>query len=456
LNRLQLNANVRTESWLDIHAQMMEQQHLLQDPIEEHGQTMGSKIISKDPVPHYRHTNLAFLIDLPNELLYKVIDYVTPTRDLKTVCLVDLQLYKIFAPRLYRYMRLDLHFPRNGGTSPVFPGARIGGLPHVRFLKLDLGSEEQDKFCGSIKEEVLSDILNILQAVPENALQSFKWIGPPNLRPEFVYQRQRCMVELTICDNDLETLDSSREILTEDLFPKITQLTVYKASTTTQSSIQSVLEKLAARLEHLDIEFEFDGDMAFFGTNEVRPPNIGPLSRSLFSTGAMRSEIGLYPKLQSLRLSCVCLRTHLADWRQFFKSCRLKHLHISFCRGAMDLLHGLTITSTKLIGLQSFVVQHEDHGLTVATQVLEPFLLSLDSLEKLMINLRLCHLMPSPASIIHHGKSLKVLSIHCSGSPGELCPDSMELDWGMSQLEQICVGCPHLKELSCAWPFRNE
>jgi hypothetical protein len=261
------------------------------------------------------------------------------------------------------------------------------------------------------------------------------------------------MVKLTIFDNDLEALDLSRDTLIQTFFGKVTTLTLYKASATTQICICPVLQSLASHLECLTIEFEFNGDMTFLELNEVPPPNMGPLSRSLFSTETMSSGIGLYSKLQSLCLSCVCLKSHAADWRRFFECSRLKHLSLSFCKGAMDLIEDLTKTGTKLIGLQSFEIQHEDHGEIVATQLLDLFLVSLDPLEKLMINIRYCYCMPSPTSIMHHGRVLKVFSAHFSSGLGELCPDNAESVWDTSQLEQICIGCPHLKELSCAWPF---
>ncbi|KAF2717086.1 hypothetical protein K431DRAFT_233928 [Polychaeton citri CBS 116435] len=404
--------------------------------------------------------------DLSTEIKSQIIDFVLRPSDLKNVCLTCSSLRDLAVKPLYRNVAFDLGQPKDTVIA-AFLNPKNKGLQHVRQIRLYLASV-RDR-CNQDQMAHMAARM-IIELMPEDVLEEFSWcpwkpFSADNLL--LLYRKQRRMKWLEVMDLDRDILPELKRQpkLQGAMFGNARKLALYPENRITLDMCQFMVEKSAPVLEELIVHCNFPDNES----RDMSPPagaipprelmdsatQPGLVTRTIFRHMLpFDDDCKPFPNLKSVRLHRISLR-HCADtWCKVIDFTQIQNIRLYQCPGADSLFGQLSKAKhlPKLLKVLEF--QHKDNSEEEALMSLDGFLCLVSGIRDLIIDVQNVKSLPTSASIARHGRTMELLSVHCSNEASQdsgLGEDG-ELVWEYDEFEKICKSCVGLEQLSCAWP----
>ncbi|ETN46297.1 uncharacterized protein HMPREF1541_00481 [Cyphellophora europaea CBS 101466] len=416
-----------------------------------------------------------WLVALPQELLFGMIDYIDRKRDLYNLSRTCRALEDVCLRRLYA--RVDVEISKDKASSWT-TGSLLAVRPHVVHVMKELvirnGSLDQSKPIynrrhASDAGTVEAYATDILEWVPVNQLRalSFLHTAPMSSRVLGVLATNHCQSLRELAAYDLGCLASQ----SLNLPNKLTALECH--SMQDGRILENLVSINRSSLERLRIGQEKELVQQYSQTR------VGFLAQAPQSATLFRSmSLGTLPSLRQLDLCGVDVSPLVpleVEDALFF--CELTRISLESCPGSVQLLHCLANTFNfardsplasnpqPIVQLKDFLFRSE----SPTTQVKEALLLFLDS----FTGLRTLSLLLENASVLERvstilcqqGPTLETLVLESRIQPR----DNLGLDTsrpfgsgGYSQelweqaINDICQLCPNLVELGMGFPWDDE
>jgi hypothetical protein len=380
-----------------------------------------------------------------------VITQINRPTDLKNVCLTSKQLHEIAVRQLYYEVTLDVGSP-NDMRLAAFLNPKNIGLKHVRKLDLYL-ADVLDK-CNQ-QQQANFAIRMILELLPEDQLEKFSWhpwspFAGDNL--VLLYRKQkrmRWLESISLDRNVLEELQNMPNIAT--CFQEVRKIGLYPDSREVLDFCHFLLRNTAGRrLEKITLHASFDEMDPSITMRELNDTvnEPGLITSTMFSH--MRPFGNCTPiALKEITLQKLHLRYAAETYCKIIDFQSIKSIRIFGCSGA-DALFAELSKSTKLPDkLETLEFKHDDNAENDGLGAIDGFLCLVSGIKTLTLDLTYVKALPAAAGLIRHGKTLKSLNVHASTGP-DSCDEELVYDY--SSFSDICKGCPHLEQVSVAFP----
>lgn len=153
--------------------------------------------------------------------------------------------------------------------------------------------------------------------------------------------------------------------------------------------------------------------------------------------------------LKEITLQKIHLRYASSTYCQVIDFRSVQSLRVFSCSGADALFAELSKCSKLPKRLETLEFKHEDDSENDGLGAIDGFLCLVSGLQTLTLDLMHSKTLPAAAGIARHGKTLKTLNVHAS-TDSESCEEELVFDY--ASFVQICQDCPHLEQLSMAFP----
>jgi hypothetical protein len=153
--------------------------------------------------------------------------------------------------------------------------------------------------------------------------------------------------------------------------------------------------------------------------------------------------------LKEITLQKIYLRYAADTYCKFINFRSVKSIRIFGCSGADSLFAELSKSTRLPEKLEILEFKHDDNVENEGLAALDGFLCLVSGIKTLTIDMAFSKSLPSPAGIIRHSKTLKLLNVHASRIPDE-CDDELVYDY--ASFADICNNCRDLEQISVAFP----
>lgn len=260
-----------------------------------------------------------------------------------------------------------------------------------------------------------------------------------------------------------------KNVALHPVFDNAKRIAVYPENPEVLDQCRFFIEKASDKLEQLIIHPHFDVSGSHTPPASSIPlrelndsaTGCGLLTRTLFAHLLPFDQCKPFPNLTSLRLHCINLRYCADSWCKVIDFQRLEMIRLYQCTGVDTLFGQMSKAQYMPRKLRVFEFQHQDNDENEALLAMDAFLCLVSGLTDLMIDMQSVKALPAAAGIAKHGKTLEVLTIHCSNDPaGSLRSrttpsEHAELIYDIESFAKICTAATRLEQLSCAWPERS-
>ncbi|KAK4545351.1 hypothetical protein LTR36_003531 [Oleoguttula mirabilis] len=415
--------------------------------------------------------------DLPTEVLESIFSYVPSKHDVLQVCQASRRFFAIATPILYH----DMQYTISSGIDPIlismFTIESIG-LRYVRNLTLSPAPNMNNN-----QQNLFQLVRLLINHVPVNMLESFRWDTPHSLPPDVVkllWQRHRYLRNAEVFKKEAPASGWSFEDveLLQEInrlpFPELKSIRIVPDAPEVLFTACAALQK--GRVTDLELDGRYwevsrppsaassDAGGDDQDDDEEEEPDLeDPLTGSLFShlERVKPCRVPRHDTFTRLTLSDIDLTNCKRTWFTYVDLCHLKELRLEHCVGADIFLVTLSAGATTP-RLHALTLVHDLSTAQGDRTIygLEDLLTSpKHTLRTLKLSLRNARELPSVTCIRSHGKTLKRLLLDISGrnevqnggwdNPGA---SKYELVYDGMQFESILQSCSSLVELGMAFP----
>ncbi|GAB7341036.1 hypothetical protein MBLNU457_7363t2 [Dothideomycetes sp. NU457] len=382
---------------------------------------------------------------LSPELKAQIIGKITRPTDLKNVCLVSKACHEIAVRYLYHTVTLSIGGP-NDGRLAAFLNPNNKGLQHLRAVCLELA--KIDDIC---KQDQMADVMvrMIVSSIPRDVLEEFDWCHWTKFSLDsllILHERQRRMKVLQALTVDKpDGLAKSK--VDSIIFPRCKTLELFIDTRESLDMAQSFLEKFPL-VEDINLHAHFkDSSITTRELNDA-PTVPGLITRTLFKHLLPFETCTPLAHLTALSLRELNLKQSSDTYAKVFDFSKLTKINLQQCVGTDALLSNLCKAQNLPQRLERLEIQCKDTEEDVISS-LDVLLCLVTGLERLTLDLdKVIGALPSVDGIVKHGKTLKILNVH---GFKEVTSDE-ELFWPVKDFRKLCIACPNLEQLSCAFP----
>jgi hypothetical protein len=293
----------------------------------------------------------------------------------------------------------------------------------------------------------------ILELLPENILEKFSWhpwspFSGDNL--VLLYKKQKRMKWLEGIALDREVLEEIQKIPDfPKVFENVRKLGLYPDGRDVLDYC-ALLLKNSPKVEKITLHASFEESDSPIPSRELNDSATGPG----LITSTMFSHLQPFAKctplaLKEITLQKIYLRYAADTYCKFINFRSVKSIRIFGCSGADSLFAELSKSTRLPEKLEILEFKHDDNVENEGLAALDGFLCLVSGIKTLTIDMAFSKSLPSPAGIIRHSKTLKLLNVHASRIPDE-CDDELVYDY--ASFADICNNCRDLEQISVAFP----